>query len=131
MKSRAAIIIIRGGEVLLMHRRKPGKDYYVLPGGKLKAWETLEEACLREAWEETGLTVTLDRKVAQFAHKEQVEHYFLAGHFTGTPAIRGPEQFRHSAVNSYELEWVGREKLQQINFKPASMRELVLFHIPL
>ena len=56
-KNRAAAIIIRDGKVLLFHRQKPGRDYYILPGGGVELEESFEEACIREVKEETGLDV--------------------------------------------------------------------------
>ena len=58
-RQRAAIAIVEGGRILLIHRIKPGKDYYVLPGGGIKRRETAAIACVRETREETGLNVHL------------------------------------------------------------------------
>ncbi len=44
------------GRILLLCRNKPPyKGYLALPGGKLHAGETVEQAACREAFEETGL----------------------------------------------------------------------------
>lgn len=45
-------IIARGERVLLLHKHQ--LDEYVLPKGHVEAGETLEQAALREAREETG-----------------------------------------------------------------------------
>ena len=49
-------------EIALIHR--PAYDDWSLPKGKLDAGETLEQACLREVEEETGLRCRLLRPIA-------------------------------------------------------------------
>lgn len=51
-----AFIFNERGELLLLQSHKwPGR--YVVPGGHVELGERLEEAVVREAWEETGLNV--------------------------------------------------------------------------
>lgn len=53
----ARTAIFRDGKVALMHVTK--SDYYKLPGGGVEPSETLEEAAVREAREETGCEIRL------------------------------------------------------------------------
>lgn len=56
-----AIIIERGRVVLVKRGHEPLKGEWSIPGGVLEVGEMLREAAVREAREETGLTVeTLD-----------------------------------------------------------------------
>jgi 8-oxo-dGTP diphosphatase len=50
--------------VLLIKRRDV--PIWVLPGGGIEENETSEEAIVREIWEETGLEITIKRKVAEY-----------------------------------------------------------------
>lgn len=50
--------IFRGDKVLIVCRaRPPGRGIYTLPGGVVEAGETLAQAVVREAREETGLAI--------------------------------------------------------------------------
>ena len=55
------IILNDKGEILLGRRlKKAGYGTYGLPGGHLKANETIESAAIREIYEETGLIIKID-----------------------------------------------------------------------
>lgn len=54
------VLIIYTGKIVLIKRKKPPfKGYFALPGGFVEVGETVEEAAVREAKEETGLNVKL------------------------------------------------------------------------
>ena len=52
---RVSLLLRWQGRVLLCRQEKPGKEYWLLPGGGVEAGETLEEALHRELGEELGL----------------------------------------------------------------------------
>jgi 8-oxo-dGTP diphosphatase len=57
-KVTADAVIIREGKLLLVRRGiEPFKGFWALPGGHLEEGESVEEAVVREAHEETGLQV--------------------------------------------------------------------------
>jgi 8-oxo-dGTP diphosphatase len=53
-------LIVRDGAVLLI-RHRHGKPTWVLPGGGVERYERMEEAARREAREETGAIVRVER----------------------------------------------------------------------
>ena len=55
-------IIIRYGEGIILISRKNPPEGWAIPGGFVDYGETLEDAAVREAKEETGLTVRLQRQ---------------------------------------------------------------------
>jgi ADP-ribose pyrophosphatase YjhB (NUDIX family) len=55
-------LIIKDKEILLIRRaNEPSKGYWALPGGYLNWDETIEEAAIREATEETGMQVKINK----------------------------------------------------------------------
>lgn len=59
------VAIVDNGKVLLTKRED--FEVWCLPGGELDPHETLAQAAVREAWEETGLTVQLTRLVGIYS----------------------------------------------------------------
>src|SRR4029077_11624559 len=53
---RVSSILRWQGRVLLCRQEKPGKEYWLLPGGGVDSGETLVEALRRELREELGVT---------------------------------------------------------------------------
>lgn len=55
------VAVFRGDKLLLARRnRNPFKDYWVIPGGKIRVGETIEEACKREVKEEACIDIEVD-----------------------------------------------------------------------
>lgn len=54
-----AVILFEGGIVLIRRANPPFQGRYALPGGFVEVGETVEEAVMREASEETGLAIEL------------------------------------------------------------------------
>jgi 8-oxo-dGTP diphosphatase len=63
VRIRAAALIWRDGEVLLVRHEKGGHSYWLVPGGGVDTGETMIEAAARELLEETGYTVDVGRLV--------------------------------------------------------------------
>jgi 8-oxo-dGTP pyrophosphatase MutT (NUDIX family) len=69
----AAIFDASREKVLLTRRTDNGR--WCLPGGGLEAGESVEEACIREVWEETGLHVRVTRLVGVYSDPNQLVIY--------------------------------------------------------
>ncbi len=65
-------VLLRDERVLLVRRkREPGAGLWSIPGGHVRLGETLEEACVREMLEETGLEVEPVRPIYAFDYIER------------------------------------------------------------
>jgi 8-oxo-dGTP diphosphatase len=63
------VVIVKGGRVLLVRRRvKEGSLSWQFPAGEVEAGESAGEAAVREAQEETGLTVAEAKVLGERAH---------------------------------------------------------------
>lgn len=63
-----AIIITDDGRVVLVKRVfDPYKDHWALPGGVVEYGERVEDAVIREAKEETGLDIRIERLIGIYS----------------------------------------------------------------
>lgn len=58
---RAQVVLLRDHEILMVRLERPGRSFWVLPGGAVEDGESPEDAAVREVREETGLEVSLER----------------------------------------------------------------------
>lgn len=60
-------IVFKDNAVLLVQRgNPPAKGEWAIPGGRIKLGETLNEAVVREIWEETGIVVRAIKPIYTF-----------------------------------------------------------------
>ena len=105
--------VTRGDQVLMLHRVKKKNDInhdkWIGIGGKFEDGESPDECLLREAKEETGLTLTdwKCRGVVTFLSSEAEGEYmylFTADGFEG----------ELTECNEGDLQWVSREFLNEL-----------------
>ncbi len=120
---RAGVIIIQDNKILLIHRFNEGKEYFVLPGGGVEVGETVEEAAIREAKEETSLDVILAEKYLDFIDPRDgnPHRYYFVASFIGTLALGGNEAIINNPENSYKLEWHPLSDLKTLTFYPTEL----------
>ena len=113
MRNTTLCYIERGQQYLMLHRVKKENDLNhdkcIGIGGKFEEGESPEECLLREAWEETGLTLTdyRYRGIVTFVSNEwegEYMHLYTATGWTG--ALK--------ECNEGVLEWVSREKMKEL-----------------
>ena len=125
-KNRSTAIIIRNAKLLLIHRQKPGRDYYTLPGGGVELEESFEQACIREVKEETGLDVLAQQLVSRYITLEKEENYYVTQVTPAEPVLGGNEAQRQSPENSYAFVWVEAAQLENLNLLPGVARRICL-----
>ncbi|GGY51098.1 DNA mismatch repair protein MutT [Bacterioplanes sanyensis] len=122
MKPRAcALILNECQQILLIHRIKDGREYWVFPGGGIEPGETAEQAVVREVEEETSLMAESVSLAFEQFNAGRKESYFLVG--TAPSKIElgnGPEKLKQSASNAYTPQWVDIAKLGVINVQPET-----------
>ena len=67
-----AVIIFEKDKLVLIRRKNPPfKGDYALPGGFVDIGETVEQACIREAKEETNINVKIKKLIGVFSDPER------------------------------------------------------------
>lgn len=108
MRNTTLCYVLHGDRVLMLHRTKKekdiNKDKWIGIGGKFLNRESPDECLLREAYEETGLTLTRwrCRGIVTFVSDEwptEYMHLFTADGFEG----------QLTDCNEGELAWVKKE----------------------
>ena len=122
IKPRAAAVVVRGDQVLVMKRHKRGRDYAVLPGGGVEEGETAAEAALRELYEETTLVAEIDHLLWTGRHNDRPAWYFLMTAVHGRAALSGPEAQANRPDNSFELRWVSADRFAELGLHPPDIR---------
>ena len=114
---RLAAIIVRNGNLLLLQHQKGNARYWVLPGGRLQAGETLEAGLKRELREELGLrsvdvgplviaceTLAPDRNVVNLIYEAEMGE--------------GRPQLDRSDPILVGMDWVPVSGLSELDFRP-------------
>jgi len=108
-------VIVRDGKFLVVCRaRPPAEGLFTLPGGRVKAGETLVQAVRREVREETGLTI---------------EAHALAGYRDVITRSGGGVE-SHFVVLTFAARWVAgeprpNEEISEIRWiRPAGLAAL-------
>lgn len=124
------VIIVNKGKILLIHRFKDNKEYYVLPGGTIEEGESPEEAAVREAKEETNFDIELDSLLWKSNEivkgEERLGNYFLVKNFKGELKLGGPEAKKQSKDNTYLFEWFPVADLNKILFFPEDIGKKII-----
>jgi 8-oxo-dGTP diphosphatase len=131
MRVRAGVVLIENSKVALIERHRAGKHYYVFPGGGVDEGETPEQAAIREMEEETGLHVSIRRKLAEihFGLSEQV--YYLVDRLDGEFGTGTGEEFTDSDPDDpsegvYTPIWMPLAELsQRENVYPVDVATIV------
>lgn len=114
MKNTTLCYIEKDNKYLMLHRIKKendmNKDKWIGIGGKFEDKESPEDCVLREAKEETGLTLVSPqyRGIVTFVSSEwetEYMHLFTAKHFKGELI----------ECNEGKLEWIDKKELMSLN----------------
>jgi 8-oxo-dGTP diphosphatase len=108
------IVIVKEGKIVLIKRgNDPGKGKWSIPGGHLELGETLETAVIREAKEETCLTVETPLlvdvvdQIDRDEHGKVKYHYVIADYLVHV--VGGDIA---AASDAEELRWVPFDEVE-------------------
>ncbi|MEK7504417.1 MAG: NUDIX domain-containing protein [Patescibacteria group bacterium] len=109
-------VIIKDEKILMIHRKKDGREYWVFPGGHTEVGETPQQTITREVMEETSLKIIKLSEPVFYINKtfSENECYFKCEVADGEPKLSpsGPEKITEN--NWYSPEWVSLEVFKSI-----------------
>ena len=131
--SRRAVraIVIKDDKLLVMHRNKFGHQYYILIGGGVKGSETLEQALVREVYEETGLQATHARHVLteEAGDPYGTQYIFLCAVADGTITLHPDSQEAHINAlgnNLHTPMWLPLSDLPKATFRSENLKAALI-----
>ncbi len=129
MKTRVRAVIIKDGKILLIHRIKECREYWVFPGGGIEETdESKQKAVERECLEEIGVNVGVGDLFAEEKNDQAVEFFYRCEILSGEVGTgKGPEfQFGSGYKGTYELQWIDILKLHGFDVKPEAIKEKIM-----
>jgi 8-oxo-dGTP diphosphatase len=123
-KVTADAAIVEDARIVLVRRGNPPyKDCWALPGGFVEVGERVEEACVREAKEETGLDVEAVRLVGVYSDPKRDPR----GHTVGVAYLCVPEGgVLKGADDAKEARWFPLDELPVLAFDHQRIVEDVM-----
>lgn len=116
-------LIYDGGRILLIERgRPPLEGYWSLPGGGVESGECLEDAIVREVFEETGLRVSAGPLATVFERimpdvENRCEYHYVLIDFYCT--IRGGDL--RPGDDSRAVKWFAIEALRELQLTEGTL----------
>jgi 8-oxo-dGTP diphosphatase len=105
-KTSTAIVPFPSDMILLVKRDTvPFKGYWALPGGRMELGETVEQTIVREVKEETGLDVSVVRKIGEYIEKgvkDDVEYEYYPTCFL-VKTVGGEIKRQESEIQEIQL----------------------------
>ncbi len=105
-RTATAIIPYPQDRILLVKRDTlPFKGYWALPGGRMEQGEEVEQTCVREVKEETGLDVEIAYKIGDYheqGFKDEVEYDYYPACFV-VKVVGGQTRKQDSEIQEIQL----------------------------
>ncbi len=113
---RVAAVAVRARQLLVVEHRKRGQRYWVLPGGRLEAGETLVSALRRELQEELGLVADIGPLLAIYETLAPDRHTVNLA-FAVEVGRQQPTIDRDDPVLA-GWQWMTLPRLHHVDFRP-------------
>ncbi len=133
-RNRSAGIILKGDEILLMHRFNNGKEYYVFPGGGIEDGESPEYTCSREVLEETSIQISIKYEIYHMESTDGTQlYFFLCTHKGGEISFpkNAPERLhmKKDKSQTYNPLWFPIENLSEITLHQMEVRDQLILDL--
>ena len=100
-----AVIRFKKTSIVLIRRKNPPfKGEFALPGGFVDVGESVEDACIREAYEETNIKVTIKKLIGVFSNpKRDPRGHVIAIAFLCEPLTDSEKPIAKDDAQSLEI----------------------------
>ncbi len=128
---RVGAIIINEGKILMV--KSYNNNYYYSVGGRVKLFETMDEAVIREVFEEIGINVGVDRLFLihenYFKLDDKDKYHELCIYYLMKPIdnIENINKFLIEKDIKENLEWLDLENIKDYNIYPEFLKEEKIF----
>ncbi len=124
---RAVAILIKDDNILLMHRTRDGKEFWVFPGGGVEEGEKVEDAVIREIEEEATIKAKIGKLLYTHNYSDiNHKHYFyFCEYISGTPKLGNfnESQRMKEGSQTYKPTWVNIKSLPKLLLYPLEIRD--------
>ncbi len=123
---RAAVVIVENGRVALIERVRDRRTYFKFPGGRVESGESPQQAAVREAYEELGVSVELRDLISVTYRDGREQRFYLASITGGTFGTgRGTEMMKSGTTSkgTYRPVWVDLTSLTELDVRPRALAE--------
>lgn len=123
MKNIVGCIIVKDNKVLMVKEaKKTCYGQWNFPAGKIKEFETVTEAAIRETFEETGYKVKLNATLPVYTVYEKEETLFI---FTFIAEILEGE-IKFDSKEILDVDWIDINNVKNMQNKQLRNAELIL-----
>ena len=126
--TRSGVILINNHKIALIQRIRDTKHYYVFPGGQVDEGESLEDAAIREAMEELGLTVQIEKLAAIVHFQNEIQYYYFIKSYSGKfGSGTGSEMVGNYPPENgtYKAVWLQIENMNKFTILPPPLCKLI------
>ncbi len=126
MRIRALGIVVKGDEVLLIHRNVHNQSYFVFPGGGVEQGETAEQGALREVYEEAGINAKLEKLVYRVTDENSEHNFYICSYISGELKSEQEEGDELSSLDSKLPSWNKIRDLASMKIMPLEVRDWLI-----
>lgn len=122
---RPSVILVKGTKILLLKSKYSSGEFYLLPGGGIEGFETIEETAIRETKEETGYDIKIEKflYLSEWIEKERnknVLYIIFLGKIKGGKETHLNDPCLEKG-NIQAIEWIEIKDLNKIKFYPEEI----------